>query len=204
MWRLSTLAVYLIAAKTIRSGVIILAKMVASTRTAATTLTYQKVAHLLTVQVMADLDSLLRFDVGLGMTRVAWLTAASVKTAIGKLTFLRAMDAHMLLLPKADDLAVMVAIVQVSNEEQGNISGCDDVITAGERALMFKRSPGWLPVLDVWAAGDNPIKVTLHQYVESALVVHGGFDSTANGGLGESTDYRSRHLHDPADSDVAV
>jgi hypothetical protein len=64
-------------------------------------LTHQKVAHLLTEQVMADLDLLLRFDVGLGMTRLAWLTApaaeataSSVKTSIEKLKFLRAMNVH--------------------------------------------------------------------------------------------------------------
>jgi len=83
--------------------VVTLTQMVASARTAATALTHQKVAHLLTEQVMADRDLLLRFDPGLGTTRLAWLTApaveataASVKTAIEKLKFLRAMDAHVL------------------------------------------------------------------------------------------------------------
>jgi hypothetical protein len=59
---------------------------------------------------MADLDLLLRFDVGLGMTRLAWLTApaveataSSVKTSIEKLKFLRAMDAHVL------DLSMLAA-----------------------------------------------------------------------------------------------
>jgi hypothetical protein len=69
----------------------------------AAALTYQKVAHLLIGQVMADLDLLLRFDVGLGMTRLAWLTAMSVKTSIEKLKFLRAMDAHVL------DLSMLAA-----------------------------------------------------------------------------------------------
>ena len=69
---------YLIAARTVRPGVVTLTQMVASARTAATALTYQKVAHLLTGQVMEDLDLLLRFDAGLGMTRLAWLTAPAV------------------------------------------------------------------------------------------------------------------------------
>jgi Domain of unknown function (DUF4158) len=101
---------YLIAARTVRPGAVTLTQMVASARTTATALTHQKVAHLLTEQVMADLDLLLRFDVGLGMTRLAWLTAsaveataASVKTAIEKLKFLRAMDAHVL------DLSMLAA-----------------------------------------------------------------------------------------------
>ena len=101
---------YLIAARTVRPGAVTLTQMVASARTTATALTHQKVAHLLTEQVMADLDLLLRFDVGLGMTRLAWLTApaveataSSVKTSIEKLKFLRAMDAHVL------DLSMLAA-----------------------------------------------------------------------------------------------
>jgi hypothetical protein len=53
--------------------------------------------------VRSDLDRLLQFDAGLGMTRLAWLTmpavdatAAAVKTAIEKLTYLRNMDARRL------------------------------------------------------------------------------------------------------------
>jgi hypothetical protein len=94
---------YLIAARRVRPGVVPLTQMVASAGTRAAALTYQKVAHLLTGQVMADLDLLLRFDVGLGMTRLAWLTATSVKTSIEKLKFLRAMDAHVL------DLSMLAA-----------------------------------------------------------------------------------------------
>ena len=101
---------YLIAARTVRPGVVILTQMVATARTAATALTHRKVAHLLTGQMTADLDLLPRFDVGLGMTRLTWLTtpaveatAASVKTSIEKLKFLRAMDAHRL------DLSMLAA-----------------------------------------------------------------------------------------------
>ena len=94
---------YLISAKTIRPGVMILAKMVASARASARALTWELVEHLLTGQVREDLDRLLRVDAGLGMTRLVWLTtpavdatAAAVKTSIEKLVYLRGMDAHRL------------------------------------------------------------------------------------------------------------
>ncbi|WP_433501788.1 Tn3 family transposase (plasmid) [Sphaerimonospora sp. CA-214678] len=94
---------YLMASKTIRPGMTTLAKMVATARTSATSLTWEKVAHLLTDQLRADLDRLLVYDAGLKTTRLAWLikaatdaTATSVKTAIDKLTYLRNMDVHTL------------------------------------------------------------------------------------------------------------
>jgi hypothetical protein len=96
-------AEYLISAKMIRPGVVILAKMVASARTGARALTWEKVVHLLTRQVREDLDRLLMADAGLAVTRLAWLTtptvdatAAAVKTSIEKLAYLRNMDAHRL------------------------------------------------------------------------------------------------------------
>jgi hypothetical protein len=57
---------YLISAKTIRPGVVVLAKMVASARTGARALTWEKVAHLLTGQMREDLDRLLKVNAGLG------------------------------------------------------------------------------------------------------------------------------------------
>ncbi|MCA2229356.1 DUF4158 domain-containing protein [Nonomuraea aurantiaca] len=94
---------YLMAAKTIRPGVTTLAKMVASARTGATALTWEKVAHLLTGERRGDLDRLLMYDAGLKMTRLAWLikaatdaSATSVKTAIEKPIYLRNMDARTL------------------------------------------------------------------------------------------------------------
>jgi Domain of unknown function (DUF4158) len=94
---------YLMSAKVVRPGAITLAKMVGSARDAANELTSQKVGHLPTLQVRQDLDLLLRYDAGLGMTRLAWLTAAAVeatasavRTSIEKLTRLRNMDAHLL------------------------------------------------------------------------------------------------------------
>jgi TnpA family transposase len=94
---------YLMSAKVIRPGAVTLAKMVGTARAGAAELTSQKVAHLLTSQVRQDLDLLLADDIGLGMSRLAWLTipaveatASAVKTSIEKLTWLRSMDAHLL------------------------------------------------------------------------------------------------------------
>jgi TnpA family transposase len=94
---------YLISAKVIRPGAVILAKLVGAARAGANELTTQMVGHLLTEQMRSDLDRLLMFDVGLGMTRLAWLTkpaveasASAVKTAIEKLEWLHGIDAHLL------------------------------------------------------------------------------------------------------------
>jgi Domain of unknown function (DUF4158) len=94
---------YLMSAKVIRPGAVTLAKMVGTARAGAGELTSQQVEHLLTLQVRQDLDLVLMFDAGLGMTRLAWLTtaaveatASAVKTSIEKLVWLRNMDAHRL------------------------------------------------------------------------------------------------------------
>ena len=94
---------YLMSAKVIRPGAVTLAKMVGSARAGATELTSQQVEHLLTLQARQDLDLVLIYDAGLGMTRLAWLTtgaaeatASAVKTSIEKLVWLRNMDAHLL------------------------------------------------------------------------------------------------------------
>jgi TnpA family transposase len=94
---------YLMSAKVIRPGAVTLAKMVGTARAGAGELTSQKVGHLLTLQVRQDLDLLMTYDAGLGMTRLAWLTtaaveatASAVKTSIEKLAWLRNMDAHYL------------------------------------------------------------------------------------------------------------
>ncbi|MEU6740058.1 hypothetical protein [Streptosporangium sandarakinum] len=94
---------YPMAAKTIRPGVTTPARLVATARTGATALTWEKAAHLLTGERRGDLDRLLRYDAGLKMTRLAWLikaatdaSATSVKTAIEKLIYLRNMDVHTL------------------------------------------------------------------------------------------------------------
>nr|WP_165977471.1 Tn3 family transposase [Nonomuraea diastatica] len=91
------------AAKVIRPGALILAKMVGTARKAASDLTSQLVGHLLTAEVRADLERMLLVDAGLGMTRLEWLvspardaSATSVKTAIDKLGWLRAIDSHQM------------------------------------------------------------------------------------------------------------
>jgi hypothetical protein len=72
-------------------------------RAAATSLTYQKVVHLLTPQLTVDLDRLLMVDARLGRTRLAWLnervteaTAAAVNATAERFRYLRALDAHNL------------------------------------------------------------------------------------------------------------
>lgn len=89
------------SAKTIRPGVSILERMITSARTGAAALTSELVGHLLTGQRRSDLDRLLAGDARLGMTRLAWLTrpaveatASAVLASVGKLTYLRNMDAH--------------------------------------------------------------------------------------------------------------
>jgi hypothetical protein len=64
---------YLMSVRVIRPGALTLAKMVGTARAGATELTSRKVAHLLTVRVRQDLDFLLAYDVGLGMSRLRWL-----------------------------------------------------------------------------------------------------------------------------------
>jgi len=96
-------AEFLVSAHVTRPGVVTLMEMVATARTGAGALTSERVGHLLTGQVRGDLDRLMVHDAGLGLTRLTWLTtpaveatSAAVKTAIGKLLFLRRMDAHHL------------------------------------------------------------------------------------------------------------
>ncbi|MEW9556498.1 DUF4158 domain-containing protein [Nonomuraea sp. NPDC050783] len=96
-------AEHLISSKVVRPGVVVLMKMVGAARNAAGALTSEKVDHLLTGPMQAELDRLLVFDEELGMTRLAWLTtpaveatATAVKGAIDKLRYLRGMDAHRL------------------------------------------------------------------------------------------------------------
>lgn len=96
-------AEFLMSVKTIRPGVSVLERMIASARTGAAALTSELVGHLLTGQRRSDLDRLLANDAGLGMTRLAWLTrpsveatASAVLTSVRKLAYLRSMDAHTL------------------------------------------------------------------------------------------------------------
>lgn len=88
----------------------LLAKMVATARNTADAQTFEKLAHLLSAGLTAELDRLLVHDADVGMTRLAWVlwpavevSANAVKTAIEKLLYLRGMDAHLL------DLSVLAA-----------------------------------------------------------------------------------------------
>jgi hypothetical protein len=101
---------YLIANRTVRPGVVSLLEMVATARTTATAVTHDLLAPLLTGQMTADLDRLPKVDAGLGMARLTWLTkpavdatATSIKTSIEKLTWVRAMDGHLI------DLSMLAA-----------------------------------------------------------------------------------------------
>ncbi|MFF5212664.1 DUF4158 domain-containing protein [Streptosporangium sp. NPDC000396] len=59
---------YLMAAKVIRPGPLVVAKMVGTARRGASDLTSQLVGHLLTEELRADLERMLVVDAGLGMT----------------------------------------------------------------------------------------------------------------------------------------
>jgi hypothetical protein len=92
---------YLISAKVIRPGLVTLMELIGWSRAAATSLTHQKVAHLLTPQLTSDLDRLVMVDAGLGKTRLAWLseriveaTAAAVNATAERLRYLRGLDAR--------------------------------------------------------------------------------------------------------------
>ena len=84
-------------------GLVTLMELIGWARAAATSLTHQKVAHLLTPQLTSDLDRLVMIDAGLGKTRLTWLneriveaTAAAVNATTERLRYLRALDAHNL------------------------------------------------------------------------------------------------------------
>ncbi|WP_214415078.1 hypothetical protein [Sphaerisporangium fuscum] len=76
-------------------------ELVTAARSAAGALTTQRVEHLLTRPMRADLDRLLVHDPEIGMPRLRWLTTPAVEAtplaiggSIDKLLYLRAMDAH--------------------------------------------------------------------------------------------------------------
>jgi TnpA family transposase len=101
---------HLISAQVIRPGVVTLLEHVATAREAASRETFDRVAHLLTTQRQGELDKLLVVDNAVGSTRLAWLnngpteaSAAAVKAEVGKLLYLRSLDAHTL------DLSVLPA-----------------------------------------------------------------------------------------------
>jgi hypothetical protein len=83
---------------------------VATARETASGETFDRVAHLLTTQRQGELDKLLVVDPMVGSTRLARLnkgpteaSAAAVKSGVGKLLYMRSLDAHTL------DLSVLPA-----------------------------------------------------------------------------------------------
>ncbi|WP_194909560.1 Tn3 family transposase [Catenulispora rubra] len=89
------------SSRVIRLGVVKLLERVATARAEAGRETYSRVAHLLTPSMMAELDGLLHHDAAVRGTRLKWLTTPpvsdspdSIKKEIGKLAFLRDLDAH--------------------------------------------------------------------------------------------------------------
>lgn len=91
------------SSRVIRLGVTWLLERVAAARAQAGRETYARVAHLLTPALVAELDGLLHYDAAVRGTRLKWLTTPpvsdspeAIKAEIGKLGFLRSMDAHTL------------------------------------------------------------------------------------------------------------
>jgi hypothetical protein len=94
---------YLVSAKVIRPGAIIVVKRVAHARELARQETFDRLAPEFTEERRAGLDSLLVVDSALGMTPLRWLgkgpveaSPAAVRAEISKLEFLRGLDAHTL------------------------------------------------------------------------------------------------------------
>jgi hypothetical protein len=103
-------AEYLISAKVIRPGPVVVVERVAHARAEAQRETYDRLAGAFTEERCAALDALLLTDPDVGMTRLRWLgrgpveaSPAAVRTEVGKLEFLRGLGAHAL------DLSVLPA-----------------------------------------------------------------------------------------------
>ena len=101
---------YLVSARVIRPGLVMVVERVAHARQQAQEETYDRLAHEFTPQRCAELDGLLVVDVSVGMSRLRWLStgpaeasAAAVKSEVEKLGFLRGLGADTL------DLSVLPA-----------------------------------------------------------------------------------------------
>jgi hypothetical protein len=101
---------YLISARVIRPGPLTVLKRVAHAREQAQRETFDRLAGVFTAERCAKLDGLLVTDPAVGMPRLRWLgtgpveaSPAAVKAEVGKLEFLRGLDAHTL------DLSVLPA-----------------------------------------------------------------------------------------------
>lgn len=94
---------HLRGAQLIRPGPVWLVQRVAAAREAAKAQTFVRLEHLLTPQLIADLDGLLNIDDELGSTRLSWLgngatqpSPGAIKTEIAKLAYLRRIGADEL------------------------------------------------------------------------------------------------------------
>jgi hypothetical protein len=101
---------YLISARVIRPGPVMVVERVAHAREHARQETFDRLADQFTESRCAQLDGLLVTDPAVGMTRLRWLetgpveaSPAAVKAEVAKLEFLRQMGAHTL------DLSVLPA-----------------------------------------------------------------------------------------------
>ena len=101
---------YLISARVIRPGPVIVVERVAHAREQARRETFDRLADQFTESRCAQLDGLLVTDPAVGMTRLRWLetgpveaSPTAVKAEVAKLEFLRQMGAHTL------DLSVLPA-----------------------------------------------------------------------------------------------
>lgn len=94
---------YLVSARVIRPGPVMVVERVAHARQQAQEETYDRLAHQFTPQRCAELDGLLTVDVSIGMSRLRWLatgpveaSATAVKAEVEKLGFLRSLGADTL------------------------------------------------------------------------------------------------------------
>jgi len=118
---------YLSSSRLVRPGVVKVLERVATARERARQETWERVAPLLTPHRRTELDSLLAVDPVLGRTRLAWLEAGpvsatpdAVKDELGKLAFLRGMDAHTI------DLSALPAERARSGEDRQAL--LDDIL----------------------------------------------------------------------------
>jgi hypothetical protein len=94
---------HLRASRVVRPGPVKLLERVAAARATAGRETHDRVAHLLTPRRVVELEGMLVVDPVLGSTRLTWLgagptdaSAGAVRAEVGKLLFLRGLDAHTL------------------------------------------------------------------------------------------------------------
>jgi TnpA family transposase len=131
---------HLKSSRVVRLGVVKLLERVATARAEAGRETYSRVAHLLTPKMVPELDGLLQVDAAVRGTRLSWLTTPpvsdspeAIKAEIGKLGFLRGMDADSV------DLSMLPA------ERRRFLSSVGNRLTA--QALLRREPSRRYPIL---------------------------------------------------------